>query len=231
MGRKWAALLLAAVLAIPCSAAGETEKVIYLTFDDGPGVYTGQLLDVLQKHDVQATFFLVNTQVDMENLLKRMVEDGHSLGIHSYCHDFPTVYANDDALMRDILAMQETIYALTGVQTWLLRFPGGSSNTVSRRYCYGIMSRAVKRVREAGFCYFDWNVDSGDGYGCHDAETIYQKVIAGIRGKRCAVVLQHDVNGCSVSVVERIILWGKSEGYEFRALDTDSPPCCHRVQN
>lgn len=231
VGRKWVAAVLALILTVPFSASAEEEKVIYLTFDDGPGVYTEQLLDILQKYDVQATFFLVNTQVDMQRLLKRMAENGHSLGIHSYCHDFSAVYASDDALMRDIFAMQETIYTLTGVRTWLLRFPGGSSNTVSRRYCHGIMTRAVKRVQEEGFVYFDWNVDSGDAYGCHDADTIYRNIVSGIGRKRRAVVLQHDVNGCSVSVVERVIQWGKREGYIFRALDADSAPCRHRVQN
>lgn len=235
MGRKWGAVLLALCLTVSfstaVSASADAEKVIYLTFDDGPSVYTEQLLDVLQKHDVQATFFLVNTQVDPEHLLSRMAAQGHSLGIHSYCHDFPTIYASDEALFRDIYAMQDAIFAATGVRTWLLRFPGGSSNTVSRRYCRGIMSRAVKRVREEGFVYFDWNVDSGDAYGCHDAEAIYRNIVSGIRTKKRAVVLQHDVNGCSVSVVERVILWGKAEGYVFRALDTDSPPCRHRVQN
>ncbi len=226
------ALMSAAILTGTVEAVSvDAEKIIYLTFDDGPGVYTQQLLDVLKKHDVKATFFLVNTQVDMTHLLTRMVREGHSLGIHSDCHDFATVYASDDALMRDIYAMQARIFDLTGTRTWLLRFPGGSSNTVSRRYCAGIMSRAVERVQEEGFSYFDWNVDSGDAYGCQEAERIYRKIISGIRTRRRAVVLQHDVNGCSVSVVERVILWGKAEGYVFRALTQDAPPCRHRVQN
>lgn len=226
------ALALLAVCALPVKADdGTPEKVIYLTFDDGPGAYTDQLLDILKRQNVQATFFLVNTGVKMEHLLNRMVEEGHCLGVHSYRHDFQTIYASDEALMQDIYAMQDKIYDLTGVRTWLFRFPGGSSNTVSRRYCYGIMSRMTKRVAGEGFCYFDWNVDSGDAYGCPDPEVIYQKVICGIKGKNCAVVLQHDLNKCSVQTVERIIQWGKENGYVFRTLTMDSPICHHRVQN
>lgn len=234
MGKKAICVLLVLAMAVTLPVAaddGQEEKVIYLTFDDGPGAYTGQLLDILRRQEVQATFFLVNTGYDMENLLRRMVDEGHSLGIHSYCHDFKTIYANDEALMQDIYAMQDKICDLTGVQTWLLRFPGGSSNTVSCRYCRGLMSRLTKRVGEAGFAYFDWNVDSGDAYGCHDPEKIYQQVIRGIRGKKRAVVLQHDVNGCSVKTVERIIQWGRENGYCFRPLTPDSPACRHRVQN
>lgn len=234
MRKKIICVLLVVLMLHPLpvlAADGRAEKVIYLTFDDGPSIYTAKLLDILQKHDVKATFFLVNTGCDMEHLLHRMVEEGHSIGIHSYCHDFKTIYANDEALMKDIYAMQDKIYDLTGLRTWLLRFPGGGSNTVSRRYCYGIMSRAAKRIKEEGFVYFDWNVDSGDATGCRDMQVIYQNVICGIRGKTSAVVLQHDVNGCSVKTVERIILWGKENGYVFRGLTEQSPACCHRVQN
>lgn len=231
MVKKAACVFLALAVAFTIPVAAEGQKVIYLTFDDGPGAYTAQLLDILERNHVPATFFLVNTGVEMEALLRRMVIQGHSIGIHSYCHDFKTIYASDEALMQDIYAMQALIAEKCGVQTFLLRFPGGSSNIVSRRYCNGIMSRITKRVQQEGFCYFDWNVDSGDGYGCPDSEKIYQKVIAGIRGKDCAVVLQHDVNGCSVQTVERIICWGKANGYTFRALSDQSRSCRHRVQN
>lgn len=235
MARKMICFLIALVTALTVTAAAddmpEPEKIIYLTFDDGPGTYTGQLLDIMKRYDVKATFFLVNTGVDMDTLLQRMVEEGHSLGIHSYSHDFKTIYSSDEAFMEDLYAMQRTIFEKCGVLTNLLRFPGGGSNTVSRRYCYGIMSRITKRVGEEGFVYFDWNVDSGDAYGCPDPDVIYQKVICGIKGKDRAVVLQHDVNGCSVKTVERIILWGQKNGYVFRALTEQSPGCRHRVQN
>ncbi len=231
MVKKFLGAFLALILTLPVAAEKSPQNVIYLTFDDGPSVYTAQLLDILKKHDVQATFFLVNTGVDMEPLLQRMVAEGHSIGIHSYSHDFKTIYSGDEAFMEDIYAMQQTIFEKCGVATTLLRFPGGSSNTVSRRYCCQIMSRLTERVLQEGFCYFDWNVDSGDAYGCPDSEKIFQNVISGIRGKSRAVVLQHDVNGCSVKTVERIILWGKEKGYVFQPLTEQGPICRHRVQN
>lgn len=224
--------LLAFLPATPAAADDmpAEEKRIYLTFDDGPGPYTAKLLDVLAEHDAHATFFLVNTGYHMDSLLERMVQEGHGVGIHSLNHDFKTLYSSEEAFWEDLLGMQELIREKTGVTTMLMRFPGGSSNTISRR-SPGIMSRLTRQVTEAGFCYFDWNVDSGDAYGCCDEERIYQNIIAGIRGKTAAVVLQHDIHEHSVRVVERILRWGEANGYRFLPLTADSPCCHHRVQN
>lgn len=234
---KWKILvcvlcLLALLPEIPAAAADmpAEEKRIYLTFDDGPGPYTAMLLDVLAEHDVHATFFLVNTGYQMDHLLNRMVQEGHGVGIHSLNHDFKTLYSSEEAFWEDLRGMQDLIREKTGVTTMLMRFPGGSSNTISRQ-SPGIMSRLTKQVTEAGFCYFDWNVDSGDAYGCCDEERIYQNVITGIRGKTVAVVLQHDIQAHSVHVVERILRWGEENGYHFLPLTADSPCCRHRVQN
>lgn len=236
--RKWVCLLMLAAAAVgaalPAGADDmpqEAEKVIYLTFDDGPSPYTPQLLEVLERYDAKATFFLVQTPECTDEMLQAMVEGGHSIGIHSLSHDFKTIYSSEDAYLEDLYAMQNLIREKTGVTTTMMRFPGGSSNTVSRRYSWGLMSRLVDAVTEAGFCYFDWNVDSGDAAGCWDTEKIYQNVIRGIRGKDQAVVLQHDVYGCSVRAVERILIWGRSNGYSFRALTAQSPACHHPVQN
>lgn len=225
-------LCLLAVLGLLAQpGAAQEEKVIYLTFDDGPCAYTAQLLQTLEKYGAKATFFVVNTGYDMEHLLGQIVAGGHGIGVHSYSHDFPTVYGSEAAFWTDLRAMQALIYRHTGVETTLMRFPGGSSNTVSRKYCWGIMSRLTKGVEAAGFSYFDWNVDSGDASGCSDEEQLFQNIIAGIRGKDRPVVLQHDVNRCSVRVVERVLVWGQENGYVFRALTADGPTCHHRVQN
>lgn len=207
------------------------EKVIYLTFDDGPSVYTPQLLRLLDRYGAKATFFLVDTGYCTEELLRSMVRSGHSIGVHSKSHDFATIYSSEEAFWQDLYAMQELIRQKTGITTYLMRFPGGSSNTVSRRYNQGIMSRLVEGAEEAGFHYVDWNVDSGDAAGCRDTEQIYRNVIAGIGENRCPIVLQHDVHGCSVQAVERILIWGREHGYRFCALSEQGPVCHHKLQN
>lgn len=206
-----------------------TGKVIYLTFDDGPSIYTDELLDILAKYDVKATFFVVNTEAI--GMTARMVAEGHSVGVHSITHNYATIYSSDEAYYEDLYGMQAIIAEYTGQNTYLLRFPGGSSNVVSKRYCEGIMSRLVKSVKENGFRYFDWNVDSMDAGGATTADEVFRNVINGIAGRKTAVVLQHDTKDFSVAAVEKIIIWGLTNGYTFLPLTADSPPCGHRVAN
>lgn len=225
------ALLLMPMVPVAADAMPESGGVIYLTFDDGPGPGTEALLELLKRYGAKATFFLVNTGYEMDRLLPAMAAAGHSIGIHSYSHDFAAIYSSEEAFMEDLYAMQALIRDKIGETPMLLRFPGGSSNTVSRHYCAGIMTKLTRRVTEAGFVYFDWNVDSGDAYGCDDPEQISRNVISGIRGRERAVVLQHDLNACSIRAVERILRWGSRNGYRFLPLTEQSPTCHHRVQN
>jgi len=203
-------------------------KVIYLTFDDGPSGLTPGLLDVLKKYDVKATFFLVNTGCIAT--AKRIVAEGHSVGIHSITHEYNSIYANEEAYLKDLYGMQEIIRQQTGVTTYLMRFPGGSSNTVSS-FNPGLMTRLTKLVEEKGFRYFDWNVSSSDTSTGISSEKIYQNVIKGISRTGKSVVLQHDIYKNSVDAVEKIIQWGLANGYTFAALDQSSPTAHHRVNN
>lgn len=203
-------------------------KIIYLTFDDGPGAHTQRLLDILAKYNVKATFFVVGT--GSVSLLDDIVDQGHSIAIHAYSHDYKKIYASEEAYFEDMLKMQQLIYDHTGVWTTLVRFPGGGSNTVSR-FNPGIMTRLTKAVQDMGFQYFDWNVDSNDAGGALDAETVAANVIAGCSVRRVSVVLQHDIKGYSVDAVEQIILWGLANGYTFLPMDPSSPTMHHGVNN
>ncbi len=201
-------------------------KVIYLTFDDGPWEDTPELLSVLDKYQVKATFFVIKTKyIDM---LKDIADAGHSIGIHSKTHRYETIYSSEDAFFDDLYDMQDIIYQHTGIRTTLIRFPGGSSNRVSQKYCTGIMTRLVKAVESLGFQYFDWNVDSDDAGNAKTADAVYQNVIEGVQDQQYAVVLMHDTQSYSVDAVERIIRWGLENGYTFRALEETSPVCHHK---
>jgi peptidoglycan/xylan/chitin deacetylase (PgdA/CDA1 family) len=203
-------------------------KVIYLTFDDGPGSYTRQLLEVLEAYGAKATFFVVNTEAT--GIFSEIVEGGHSIGIHSVTHDYREIYASADAYFNDILTMQQIIYEETGVMTYLMRFPGGSSNTVSR-FNEGIMTYLTQAVQDMGFCYFDWNVDSMDAGGARSAKDVFENVKDGVSARRISIVLQHDIKGFSVEAVEKILIWGIENGYKFLALDMTSPTSHHGVNN
>lgn len=206
-----------------------TGKVIYLTFDDGPGPYTGRLLDILAKYGVKATFFVVNTAYIGE--VARMVQEGHAVGIHTTTHRFNEIYASDEAFFNDLYTMQGIIETHSGVKTTLMRFPGGSSNTASASYNRGIMTRLTHSVTEQGFQYFDWNVDSRDAGGAGTSDSVFNSVVNGIGNKEVSVVLQHDIKSYSVDAVEQIIVWGLSNGYTFLPLDPSSPGCHHGINN
>ncbi len=203
-------------------------KVIYLTFDDGPGEYTEALLGVLKKHNIKATFFAVNT--NRVDLLARIAQEGHTIGIHSATHVFKDVYASEEAFFADLHKMQDVIYEHTGQTARLIRFPGGSSNTISK-FNPGIMTRLSELVEAHGFRYFDWNVDSDDAGRAKTANTVYNNVISAVQEYDRSVVLQHDIKEFSVNAVERIIKWGLVNGYTFLPLTYDSPDCQHVIQN
>lgn len=203
-------------------------RVIYLTFDDGPSCYTEKLLDVLDRYGVKATFFVVNN--GYVHLLDDIVQRGHTIAIHASCHIYSQIYASEEAYFADMTLMRDIIYAQTGVYTNLLRFPGGSSNTVS---CFnpGIMTRLTRAVEDMGYAYFDWNVDSNDAGGAVTPAAVARNVIAGCKNQQVSVVLQHDTKGYSVDAVESIILWGLENGYTFQALNEFSPVIHHNIAN
>jgi len=208
------------------------EKIIYLTFDDGPSKHTGELLEILDKYNVKATFFVVTYKKSYEHFIKEAYEKGHTIAIHTASHNYEKIYANEEAYFKDLYKAQDYLYNLIGVRSNIIRFPGGSSNKVSIKYNKGIMTRLTKAVEEAGFTYYDWNIDSDDANGgSNSTEDIIKKVTTSIAKRKVAVVLQHDTRKFSVDAVESIILWGLENGYNFKPLAADSVVTHHRINN
>lgn len=206
-------------------------KVVYLTFDDGPGPYTQELLDVLDRYNVKATFFVTNGKPDYQNLIAEEASRGHTVAIHSASHDYSRIYQSVDAYFDDLNEMNNIILTQTGKYADIIRFPGGSSNTVSRSYCEGIMSQLVCAVEAKGFRYCDWNVSSGDAGSANTASQVICNVINGIKGRNISIVLQHDIKKFSVDAVEEIIQWGLSEGYTFLPITSTTPMSHHGINN
>lgn len=208
---------------------------VYLTFDDGPSGYiTPQVLDILAANDVQATFFIVNYSSDTRYLVQRMINEGHTVAIHGYSHDYARIYANDEAFMDNIYRLQDKLMNDFGYNATIIRFPGGSSNTVSASYNDGIMTRLAARVQQEGFSYFDWNVSSGDASGTSpSASKIYHNVSDGLRRGRNNVVLMHDIGGkqTTVDALQAIIDYAKGNGYMLLPLTLDTSPVHHGIAN
>lgn len=207
---------------------------IYLTFDDGPSSnITPKVLDILKKEKINATFFVINYSKSNEKLIKRIVKEGHTIAIHGYSHDYSKIYRSKSAFMNNVYSLQEKIKKSTGVKTMYMRFPGGSSNTVSRRYCRGIMTTLTKLVLNKGFKYFDWNISSGDAGGAKNSNDVYRNVTRNLSKKRGNLVLMHDfsTNQKGLSALPRIIKYAKKNGYTFAPIDDDTPMYAHGVNN
>lgn len=213
----------------------ENNKTIYLTYDDGPGPYTSQLLDILDKYNVKATFFTTSARPDYVSMIGAEAARGHTVAVHTYCHDYAQIYASTDAYWADFNAQNNVVAQQTGARSALFRFPGGSSNTISSNYCTGIMSTLAQQAASMGYVYFDWNVSSGDAGETTDTNTVYQNVITQVTANSNAgypsVVLQHDVKGFSVDAVESIIKWGLENGYSFQPLSSGSFHAHHHIAN
>ena len=214
----------------PPATVQPDEYTIYLTFDDGPGPYTAQLLDLLKAYNVKATFFVTCLNSKYADMVGRAYEEGHTIGVHSATHDYYEIYASEQAFFDDFNRAEAMIYEQTGSYTKLFRFPGGSSNTVSR-FNPGIMSRLAQSMNNMGYQYYDWNVSSGDAGETTNTNTVVENIINGCTGRKASVVLQHDIKDYSVAAVEQVILWGMQNGYTFRALDLSSPTAHHRIAN
>lgn len=204
-------------------AANPPGKVIYLTFDDGPGPYTQQLLDILDKYNVDVTFFVTNQTSSCQDLIGEAFRRGHTIAMHTYSHRFPNIYASETAYFNDLNKIQAICEAQTGVTPKIVRFPGGTGNGVSKEYCSGIMTTLTKSLTAKGYLYCDWNVDSDDAGNAKTPEEVFNNVIAGIQKRKTAVVLQHDTYLYSVEAVENIIRWGLENGYTFLPMTEESP--------
>ena len=209
----------------------DPDKIIYLTFDDGPGQYTEELLDILAKHKVHATFFVTAAYKDYQDLIAAEYKAGHTVAVHTASHEYDEVYASSVAYWRDFNKMQDIIQAQTGCRTDLFRFPGGSSNTISANYCEGIMTQLAQESAVKGYTYVDWNVTSGDAGDTTDGDVMYENMMNGIHTYKNSFILFHDIKDYTVKMMDRFITDALKEGYTFLPISSESPSCKHGINN
>lgn len=179
---------------IPEQEIAENVKRVYLTFDDGPSIYTRDILDILKRYNVKATFFVTGmNESKYDERLQEIVEEGHSLGIHTYSHVYSEVYKSLEDFKYDFNKIRDYIMEHTGEDVKLYRFPGGSGNGV---VSYETREQIMDWLEEEGVIYFDWNVSSGDGGSViQEPEAIAERCIEGIKTRNTAIVLLHDAGG------------------------------------
>lgn len=169
--------------------AQDTRKV-YLTFDDGPSIYTEEILDILELYGVKATFFVIGQEDEKyAPMYKRIVEDGHSIGMHSYSHKYTEIYESLDSFKADLEKIRSLVKEKAGVECSLYRFPGGSSNSIGKKH----IQEFIGYLDEEQIVYFDWNVSSKDATGVPlSVDEIVQNSTADLEKYRSAVILFHD---------------------------------------
>lgn len=227
----------AAAPATTAAPASETasggDKVVYLTFDDGPTDNTKNIMNVLEAQGVRGTFFVIHSHDGCEEQIREIHERGHCIALHTYSHLY-SIYRSEKTYFDDLGKISDLVYNATGTRSMLLRFPGGSSNTISRKYCDGIMTTLTKEVTKRGYTYFDWNVDSGDAAKVHvPADKIVRNSTAAIGEKNEVILLMHDAvaKTTTVDALPEIIAAYRAAGYRFDVLSSDSFVWHHTVLN
>lgn len=204
--------------------------VAYLTFDDGPSKVTVAILEILAEHNIKTTFFPIgyNHSGD-ENIFNRIISEGHALGNHTYTHHYKTIYQSADAFMADLRRLENLIYSQTGHKPNIVRFPGGSSNTLSNST---IIRDIIAALHKNGYEYFDWNVSSGDANSSLLPEQLVENVLTQVDrlGRRDVVILLHDnyVNHNTLLALPHIIEGLQKRGYRFAPLSKGAINMKHR---
>ena len=208
-------------------------REIYLTFDDGPSKNTERILDILKKYQVKATFFVVGKEDDASILLyKRIVNEGHTLGMHSYSHDYNEIYASKENYIADLTRLKDYLYEVTGVRCQYVRFPGGSSNQVSKVE----MKELIKYLAEEELVYYDWNLSSKDADQRNSkADTIQNNCLSQIEDySKEVILLFHDGPDKEATaealpgIIEGIL---KLEDTKLMAITQDTQPVQHVIAN
>lgn len=173
-------------------------RKVYLTFDDGPSSNTGRILDILAEYNVKATFFVVGKEEEeYQPLYKRIVDEGHTLGMHSYSHKYNEIYRSVESYAQDMGRLQEFLYDTTGVWCRICRFPGGSSNTTGMVD----MHELIDYLDEQDITYFDWNISSGDASGEYiSTDAILHNCLAKLSEYGEAIILMHDASNKNTTV-------------------------------
>lgn len=195
------------------------KKVAYLTFDDGPSENTCEVLEILKKYNIKATFFMIAGSItpDRYDLIKEMIDQGHVIGIHTYSHNYKQIYASVKDYLDDFYLAYTRMYEVTGAQPVVFRFPGGSYN----KYLKAIRKQVIAEMDRRGFQYFDWQVSAEDSIGNPSKSTITRNVLKDFKKYNKPIILLHDssVNDVTVQSLENIIKTIKEAGYTFDTVD------------
>ncbi len=197
-------------------------KTMYLTFDDGPSEEnTRKVLEILRERNIKATFFLVGENVRQHpEVARQIVEEGHTIGIHCDNHDYDALYASVDSYVSDFEKARQTVYEVTGVETNLFRFPGGSVNAFNKKTGKAI----IREMTDRGYIYYDWNASLEDAVKNPDPKQLIENGVSTTLGRKKVVLLAHDVVGSTTLCLEELL--DSLPEYEMKPLNEEVEPIC-----
>lgn len=201
----------------------DVQDSVYLTFDDGPSTLTPKVLKTLKEKEIKATFFVVyNDSPEAASILRQMIEDGHTIGIHSTTHVYNRIYASVDDFIKDFEITAKWVYEVTGIKPEIFRFPGGSINAYNQQIYQPLIAEMLRR----GYVFYDWNVSSGDASKKVTKQAVLENVIQGAMGKDKAIVLMHDscYKEATLKALPEIIDRLEAVGKVFMPLDRTVQP-------
>lgn len=211
----------------PSPKVDSNAKRVYLTFDDGPSKNTEKVLDILKKYDVKATFFVIGKEDDFsKKMYKRIVEEGHTLGMHSYSHVYKQIYKSKTAFFQDFDKIHDLLEEVTGEDVKYYRFPGGTSNTISDVP----MKTLIKGMNKRKVDYFDWNAMNGDASGKNlTKREMLDNVLKDVEIHNTSVVLMHDCAGKdkTTEMLPALIKALKKKNMAVLPIDEDTPLIQH----
>lgn len=197
----------------------KNSKVIYLTFDDGPSLSTVKILNTLKAYNVKATFFLIGEQIKgNEEIVKKIHDEGHSIGLHTYTHNYKKIYSNFNNLYQEMKDTRNEIYKVTGTSPNIIRFPGGSAMMPDRD--------TIDELRKYNFKVYDWNADSKDSRSPRPSvNRIYKNSIKYKEKYDRVILLLHCGDNCknTVNALPSIIIYYKQKGFVFKPITDDTP--------
>lgn len=203
------------------------DKVVYLTFDDGPTIITNKLLDVLKENNVKATFFVVGKEIEgREEILKRIYNEGHSIGLHTYSHNFRKIYRSNSSFIDEMDCVAEKVKEVTGYSAHAIRYPGGS--------CKHLNEEMLNELHDCGYRVFDWNVNLCDGI---DSKLSPKELIE--NSKKCKgscyrrIILMHcnSNNRNTIKALPELIQYYKKNGYIFLPITDKTPEYYYKLKN
>ncbi|WP_084284282.1 polysaccharide deacetylase family protein [Clostridium lundense] len=195
------------------------KKLVYLTFDDGPAyIVTDEILNILKNYNVKATFFVVGKEIqNKENILLRIYKEGHSIGLHSYSHDYKKLYSAEEIFINEMITTREKVKSVTGYTSTIIRFPGGSMRHLDSDF--------LEKLHNNSFKVYDWNISLSDGtYPNLSPDELLSIAKSCTRASPILIVLMH-CNFCNentAKVLPSIIKYYKNLGYEFKTINNDT---------